>query len=382
MMSKLRALLLVAILAAAAGGMPVDAQDAPTRIFVHPVYGFSVEFDWSWEAIPLSPFFGSGGLELISGRRRIEIQAFATQSIEPKSCINTYADTMRGLDWMASLTDAHQDKVTDLEAVRPASAFAIYDAVQTNGWTGTYIVECRFFENSLGMAIFVYKSPGTDIDAEIAAARSVFDTARSYVPWATDFDLTPESMRTGLLQELDAANAYWERTFAELGWGAYVPPAGLEVFESGGSSRCGAYAATESSHYCPGDTVIRVSYTLTIASMGMYGELDAHFLIGHEMGHHIQNLRNVPLCGTTTCRPNEVGNPEAEYQASCLLGAYMGGSGLVGANDEWLLTTTGQSFFYMQEEPIHGDGAENARWFLVGALDGPEACFVFPLSAD
>jgi hypothetical protein len=381
MRAKLRALLLVAMLVAPAlPSASVTAQDAPTRIFVHPIYGFSVEFDWSWEAIPLPPYFGSGGISLVSGQRRITIHGQTAISTDPGDCVRTWVDVMRAQPWMLSYVDAYATDVAALEKLRPDSAFAILDITQSNGWTGIEIVECRYFEGTTGMALLVYNTPKTDIAAEVAVARSVFDTARGYVPGFSTVPTSKDEVEAGLQSELDAANAYWERTFADLGWGDYVPPAGLEVFDSAGTSPCGPYAATESSHYCPADTVIRINYDLTVASHGWYGELDPYHLIGHEVGHHIQFLREVPLCPYATCGPNQVGNPEAEYQASCLLGAFMAGIGLIGSNDEWLLTTTGQTFFYMKEEPIHGDGAENARWFLTGALDGPEACFVFPLA--
>jgi predicted metalloprotease len=380
MRAKLRALILVAMLVLPAlPSAGAAAQDAPTRIFVHPIYGFSVEFDWSWEAIPLPPYFGSGGLSLASGQRRIDIQGVSVLSTDPQDCIEWYVEGIRAMSWVVSVADIHAGKVAELKQARPASAFAIYAVLQNDGVTETLIVECRFFERALGMALLVYRTFGTDIDADVGAARQVFDTTRSFDPWATDYAMSSSVLEGQLDTHLAEVNAYWSRVFADRGWGAYTPPADLIVFDSAFVGPCGPIDAGYNTHYCSGDTIIRVNRDMAIGDIQNNGVTALYAMVAHEVGHHVQNLRNVRFCENSPCARDSVPNPDYEYQVSCLVGAFVGGSDIPGIDDPMVLSTYTRSLIFMVEEEIHGDNTENVRWFMNGYLDGPEACFVFPL---
>lgn len=376
-----RTMLLLFTLLLLAAPLAGAAAQERSRIYVHPVYGFSVEFDDSWEALPQSPLYGAGRLTLVSGERRIEISAMQLLSADPTECMQTMEEMLRSSAWVRALDPVFPDQRAALEAAHPGSAVAIYDLEQTDGYRYHRLVQCRYFEQTLGMAVLIYSFPlDSVIDDEIAIARRVFDTARSFDMSATSYQRTPESLAADLQSELDEVNAYWARVFAEQGWGVYTP-ADLVVFSEAFTGPCGPIAATDMTHYCSGDQIIRVNFDIQMGSLAMRGPLDAYHVVAHEVGHHVQYLRNVPFCEAAPCAAGEVGYPEYEYQASCLVGAFFHGSGMVGPGDELLLSNSAQSFLWMVEDVEHGDGAENARWFLNGVLDGPEACFVFPIEA-
>src|SRR5688572_502922 len=72
---------------------------------------------------------------------------------------------------------------------------------------------------------------------------------------------------------------------------AYQPPE-LFVFEGAVQSACGYASSASGPFYCPGDRSVYLdtAFFTQLAQMGGAGDFAAAYVIGHEVGHHVQNL--------------------------------------------------------------------------------------------
>ncbi len=82
----------------------------------------------------------------------------------------------------------------------------------------------------------------------------------------------------------------WTSVFKKYG-ATYTPPK-LVMFTDYVQSACGMTSAAAGPFYCPGDhkVYIDLSFYRQLAAMGGSGDFARAYVLGHEVGHHIQNL--------------------------------------------------------------------------------------------
>jgi predicted metalloprotease len=181
----------------------------------------------------------------------------------------------------------------------------------------------------------------------------------------------------------------------------YVPPR-LVLFSGAVDSACGMNTAAVGPFYCPPDR--RVYLDLSFLNelkqrFGAPGDFAQAYVIGHEVGHHVQNLlgisaRSMDLRQNARSRAeaNRV-SVETELQADCLAGvwAYHANkthhvlepgdveSALTAAtaigDDTLQKAARGQ---VMPESFTHGSAAQRTRWLRTGLSSGRvEDCNTF-----
>lgn len=71
----------------------------------------------------------------------------------------------------------------------------------------------------------------------------------------------------------------------------YRPP-NLVMFNDHVQSACGMTSSAAGPFYCPGDqkVYIDLGFFRTLGQMGAHGDFAQAYVIGHEIGHHVQNL--------------------------------------------------------------------------------------------
>lgn len=145
-----------------------------------------------------------------------------------------------------------------------------------------------------------------------------------------------ETVATGVPQDdagkfassvLATTEDVWNPVFRQLG-GQYVEPK-LVLFENSTDSVCGYSSAATGPFYCPGDqkVYIDLGFFRELQGLGASGDFAQAYVLGHEVGHHVQNLM-----GTTDevtrlqARMNERdGNALSvalELQADCYAGVW------------------------------------------------------------
>ncbi len=119
----------------------------------------------------------------------------------------------------------------------------------------------------------------------------------------------------------------WNPVFRQLGR-QYVEPK-LVLFNDATESACGYSSAASGPFYCPGDqkVYIDLSFFRELKNLGASGDFAEAYVLGHEIGHHVQNL-----LGTTdqvTAMQSRVSQRDAnalsvalELQADCYAGVW------------------------------------------------------------
>ena len=190
----------------------------------------------------------------------------------------------------------------------------------------------------------------------------------------------------------------WSQIFAARG-ATYEPPR-LVLFADYVDSACGLASAATGPFYCPPDRRIYLdlSFFKELARLGGPGDFAAAYVIGHEVGHHVQNLT-----GTT----GEVGRLQTrasraaanrlsvrlELQADCLAGVWAhhadrqrdllepgdveeGLAAAAAIGDDRLQRNAGRAV--SPESFTHGSSEQRERWLRQGLTTGElEVCDTF-----
>ena len=190
----------------------------------------------------------------------------------------------------------------------------------------------------------------------------------------------------------------WEALFAAAGR-AYAPPR-LTLFADAVQSACGFAGAASGPFYCPADrrVYLDTSFFADLARMGGPGDFAEAYVIGHEVGHHVQTLLGV----ADQVRNAQAATDEAganrlqvamELQADCYAGVWAARAnrrepvlepgdieeGLAAAaaiGDDRLQRNAGRRV--TPDSFTHGSSAERQRWLERGLTTGdPAACDTF-----
>jgi predicted metalloprotease len=180
---------------------------------------------------------------------------------------------------------------------------------------------------------------------------------------------------------VNSVQAYWEKRQPN------YRPATTVFFNGGTNTGCGAASSAVGPFYCPSDQKVYID-------LGFYDELRNRFgarggpfaeayVIAHEYGHHIENIRGV----LDRARSRETGPQSAgvrvELQADCLAGMWARGAVETGFIEDLTeadiqdglnaAAAIGDDRIQQQaqgqvspESWTHGSSEQRQRWFLTG----------------
>lgn len=147
---------------------------------------------------------------------------------------------------------------------------------------------------------------------------------------------TPPAQRSAKEQEqadfavtvLGFTEDVWTDLFRQSGQ-SYEKPT-LVLFDNSVQSRCGINSEATGPFYCPGDrnVYLSLSFFRQLEQLGAPGEFARAYVIGHEVGHHIQTItgitprvRQMQQSSRDQARVNEL-SVQMELQADCLAGVW------------------------------------------------------------
>ncbi|WP_406247041.1 neutral zinc metallopeptidase [Microbacterium sp. M] len=194
-----------------------------------------------------------------------------------------------------------------------------------------------------------------------------------------------------------ALDEYWAENV-----GGYSEP-GMIVVDGQTSTACGTASNAVGPFYCPADVTVYIDPTFFDVMQQQFGasanELAQLYIVGHEWGHHIQNIT-----GTMADHPNNGTGPASngvrmELQADCYAGAWLGDmtEQKDADGDPYLLAPTEtqlqdalnaalvvgddhiqeMSGFSNPESFTHGSSAQRQYWFANGYQNGLGVCDTF-----
>lgn len=190
----------------------------------------------------------------------------------------------------------------------------------------------------------------------------------------------------------------WDKVFAEQG--QRYQPATINFFQNSVQSACGQASSAVGPFYCPSDQGV-------FLDTGFFNELDKRFgakgdfarayVVGHEVGHHIQNLEGTSAKvsqaqGQASRADGNKLSVLLELQADCYAGVWAKRSGRLEAGDieEGMAAASAIGDDTLQREGqgtvvpdsfTHGTSAQRMEWLKRGLESGdPAVCDTFAAS--
>lgn len=197
---------------------------------------------------------------------------------------------------------------------------------------------------------------------------------------------------------LGSTEDVWSEVFAASG-ARYSPPT-LVMFSDIVRSGCGTNSASTGPFYCPLDQKVYLdtSFFQQLAQLGGPGDFAAAYVIGHEIGHHVQNLVGTSNRVRQLQSRGDQADANAlsvmlELQADCYAGAWAyhanrtaallepgdveeGLAAAAAIGDDRLMQQSGRAV--SPESFTHGTSAQRQRWLETGLRTGDlNACDTF-----
>ncbi|MEZ5453932.1 MAG: neutral zinc metallopeptidase [Thiothrix sp.] len=119
----------------------------------------------------------------------------------------------------------------------------------------------------------------------------------------------------------------WNPTFQQMGK-RYTEPK-LVLFRDSTESACGYSSAATGPFYCPGDQKVYLDtgFFRELSGLGANGDFAQAYVLGHEVGHHVQNLLGITdqvsrLQARSSERDSNALSVALELQADCYAGVW------------------------------------------------------------
>jgi predicted metalloprotease len=197
---------------------------------------------------------------------------------------------------------------------------------------------------------------------------------------------------------LGSTEDVWGALFAQSGQQYRAPQ--LTLFGGAVQSACGFASSASGPFYCPADqrVYLDTAFFDELARMGGAGDFAAAYVIGHEVGHHVQTILGTSeqvRAAQQRAREVEANRLQVamELQADCFAGVWAyhanqqvrvlepgdveeGLAAAAAIGDDTLQRNAGRGV--TPESFTHGSSAERQRWLSTGLRSGdPSACNTF-----
>lgn len=198
---------------------------------------------------------------------------------------------------------------------------------------------------------------------------------------------------------LGSTEDIWNQIFGQAGQQYQAPS--MVLYNGQVQSRCGINSEAVGPFYCPGDhkVYLSLSFFKQLERMGAPGDFARAYVIGHEVGHHIQNItgterqvRQWQQQARSKAEQNQL-SVLMELQADCLAGVWAhhankqqqvlepgdieeGLRAAASIGDDTIQSRSGRRVNV--ESFTHGSSAQRVKWLKRGLQTGSyDACNTF-----
>ncbi|GAA4169831.1 KPN_02809 family neutral zinc metallopeptidase [Gryllotalpicola koreensis] len=189
----------------------------------------------------------------------------------------------------------------------------------------------------------------------------------------------------------------------------YTDPQGIVIFDQSTTTGCGSASTDMGPFYCPNDQTIYIDPAFYDELAQQFGDtaggLAQLYVIGHEWGHHIQNITGTMKGKNLSATGASSDSVRLELQADCYAGAWLGDASTVKdengqtylepitadqitdalkaaaavGDDHIQEVTQGQA---NPESFTHGTSTQRQKWFNTGLNGSPGSCQTFGIPAS
>ncbi|GAA2619029.1 neutral zinc metallopeptidase [Actinomadura fulvescens] len=192
---------------------------------------------------------------------------------------------------------------------------------------------------------------------------------------------------------VNSIQTYWSRTLR-----GYTP-AKTQLFSQATQTGCGYATSDVGPFYCPNDRKVYLDLTFFKQLQEQFGAEGGPFaqayVVGHEYGHHVQNLQGTLSRSRSSAKGAQSGSVRVELQADCYAGAWAKNAVSTGFLEQLTDTDIRQALSaaeavgddsiqrrtqgYVEPDGFtHGTSEQRRRWFTTGYESGdPRQCDTF-----
>jgi predicted metalloprotease len=361
-----------------------------------PTYGYTLEWDESWE---IGQEFSERGYDLLQLARNQSTLWIEGQQGFAGDYVACLEDSVAAFDDEPGVSDV--DPVLD-EAGEPiveddgTVALAVYtftvELDEGDPREGAALFACATLLPGEAVIEVTHLAPRDDFEAEVAAAAEVLESLtipspeeiaeRSAAPEPGGQAADPTERLVAVMDGAAAdIDAFWAEIFATSGVN-YESPA-VVFYDQTIENACGVMEPlVVGPHYCPLDETIYLDVPFMELAVLPFGEFAAAFVVAHEWGHHVQHLLELEKCQIQECLGGFT-SLELELQADCFAGAwtrFADDQGQLGFGDaESAVVVLAQLVgdpegTRVYDRAVHGPGSLRAYWFLQGYYGGLSTC--------
>jgi predicted metalloprotease len=201
----------------------------------------------------------------------------------------------------------------------------------------------------------------------------------------------------------DSLDTFWATEASAIGVGGYTTP-DFWLFSDATTTACGSATSASGPFYCPPDMALYVDTAFFDQLRSQYGAtggpLAQMYVVGHEWGHHIQQLSGAFDRADRTDTGPGSDTIRLEVQADCYAGAWVGAASTVvddtgttflepvtqaqvadalnaaaAVGDDRIQAASGSGVD--SDTWTHGSAEQRQRWFEAGRTGGATACDTF-----
>ncbi len=383
-----------------------DEDEASSEGFYEsPSYGYSIEYDDSWEVREDESQGGYDLLQLASDGSTFYLEGYPGYDGDAESCVTTQLNNFENQPSVDDFEIVEDEEGEPIESYDEDASFALFSLEFTNddGETFDYVVylECQPLQEGATVLVISQFMPAESYEDELERKDESVDTldldgvdeidaSSSGDDEAGEGDGDDEKVDDDVAHTLDLletvepdVDAYWAQVFEANGMGEYESPAYVNFTEPV-TTACGdAEPYQYGPFYCSFDNTVYMDVLFMADYYLDYGDFVVFRSVAHEVGHHVQNLTGIQSCGGVTNCLAGFTTLDVELMADCFAGAWAQNAddrGIIAPGDVEnaivaLAAFLGDPDFIDMTDPnAHGPGSLRTWWFLRGFYEGPSAC--------
>jgi predicted metalloprotease len=372
-----------------------QASDSGDGFYESPSYGYTIEYDDSWQVEKDESQGGYDLLLLSSDDSSFYLEGYPGYDGDAEECVTAQVDNFENQPSVEDFEIIEDEDGEPYESYDSDASYALFGLNFTNddGESNDFVIylECRpLVEGSV--IVFTQFMTYDNYQDELERKDELVDTLDldGVEQAASDEDENQGEADDDVAHTIELletvqpdVDAYWAQVFENSGMGEYEAPTYVN-FTDTVTTACGTADPYQfGPFYCFLDNTVYMDVLFMAEYYIPFGDFVVFRSVAHEVGHHVQNLMDIKSCGGVTNCLAGYTTLDVELMADCFAGSWAQNAddrGIIAPGDVENAIVALAAFLGdpasvdMTDPNAHGPGSLRTWWFLRGFYEGASAC--------